>query len=101
MIIYNVTVNLEETIASEWVEWMKLKHIPDVMDTKFFSEFRFTKVLSDHGGDGVNYSIQYMCDSLEVLEEYNKVHAPRLQKEHMEKYGDKAVAFRTLLEVIN
>jgi hypothetical protein len=31
---------------------------------------------------------------------YQRDHAPRLQKEHSEKYKGKFVAFRTLLEIV-
>lgn len=100
MIIYNVTVNLEDSICDEWVQWMKLKHIPNVMETGCFEEYRFTKILTNHGGDGTNYSIQYLCKNMEILSDYQQTHAPKLQKEHIDRYGNKAIAFRTLLELI-
>jgi hypothetical protein len=34
------------------------------------------------------------------LQEYQRVHAARLQKEHADKFANKFVAFRTLLEVL-
>lgn len=101
MIVYNVTVNIEDSVQLEWVEWMKAVHIPEVMDSKCFSEFRFTKVLGNqHGGEGTNYSIQYLCDSLSILDNYKKNYAPALQVKHTTKYGEKALAFRTIMEVL-
>lgn len=98
MIIYNVTVKVENEIRDEWVKWMKNKHIPDVMATGCFKEYRFSKILVDDE-DGVNYSIQYLCDSMEMLESYQENHASDLQKEHTLRYTNKFVAFRTLLEL--
>lgn len=99
MIIYNVTVNIENDVHEEWLNWMKTIHIPDVMKTGFFLENKICKVLVDEE-QGVTYSIQYTADSIKEYEEYKKSHAPRLQKEHTDKYQGKFVAFRTLLEVV-
>ena len=33
MIIYNLTINLEDSIHDDWLEWMKKNHMPDVMRT--------------------------------------------------------------------
>jgi len=99
MIIYNVTVNIENDVRDEWVSWMKQKHIPDVMQTGYFIEYKMCKVLVDEE-QGTTYSIQYTCAGMDELKKYQTTEAPRLQKEVADKYGNKFVAFRTLLEVI-
>lgn len=99
MIIYNVTVNIEIDVHEEWLQWMKEKHIPDVMSTGFFIENKICKVLVEEE-QGVTYSVQYTAKSMNDLQEYQRVHAPRLQKEHSDKFPNKFVAFRTLLEVL-
>jgi len=98
-IIYNVTVNIDDSVHDEWLEWMKTKHIPEVMSTGFFLENKICKILVDEES-GTSYSIQYICPTLNDLQQYQKLHAPRLQKEHFEKYKDKFTAFRTLLEIV-
>ena len=100
MIIYNVTVSLSPEIEKDWLNWMKSKHIADVMNTKMFSEYRLSKVLTDPEEGGINYAIQYTCESMKKLEEYQSLFAPKLQKEHTDRYQDKFIAIRTLLEVI-
>ena len=102
MIIYNVTVNIDESVHAEWLEWMLNKHIPDVMATGMFVENRVLRLLSGQQEDetGATYAIQYSCESLEKLEDYQKRFAPALQKEHTERYHGKFGAFRTLLEVV-
>lgn len=99
MIIYNVTVNIENDVREEWLQWMKEVHIPNVMKTGLFIENRICKVLVEEES-GTTYSIQYSCEKLADIEEYQKQHAARLQKEHSDKYKGKFVAFRTLLEVV-
>lgn len=99
MIIYNVTVKVDNDAHEEWFEWMRSKHIPDVMATGKFVDHQMARVMVDDQ-DGVTYAIQYKCESMEVLEDYHRDHAPELQKEHSERYKDKFVAFRTLLELV-
>ncbi len=99
MIVYSVTVNIEDEVHDDWINWMKETHIPDVMDTGYFSENRFLKVITSNPDEtGQTYNIQYTCSSMKDLHQYQIQQAPRLQKEHNDKYEGKFVAFRTLLE---
>lgn len=99
MIVYSVTVNIEESVHEDWLNWMKSKHIPDVLSTGLFKSHRFLKVLSkNEGEEGHTYNIQYTCPSMSELEKYQSNHAESLQGEHTERYKNKFVAFRTLLE---
>lgn len=99
MIIYNVTVKISHEKHDDWLKWMKEVHVPDVMATKLFSKHVFSKVLVDDE-EGTNYSIQYYCESMEVLNQYQEIFAPKLQAEHTIRYKDHFVAFRTLLEEV-
>lgn len=99
MIIYNVTVNIENDVKDEWLHWMKTVHIPDVMATGHFLENKICKVLVDEE-QGTTFSIQYTAATMKDLEEYQRLHSPRLQKEHSMRYANKFVAFRTLLEIV-
>lgn len=99
MIIYNITANVENDIKEEWLQWMKTVHIPNVMKTGYFIENMVCKVLVDEE-QGTTYSMQYTCDSMRDYEEYKQIHSARLQKEVADKYGQKQVSFRTLLEII-
>ncbi len=99
MIIYNVTINVDDSIHDEWLAWMRTVHIPDMMKTGMFTEFRLCKILSEDD-QGTTYSFQYTCNNMQMFEKYRDEFAPALRKEAAEKFGDKFVAFRTLLEVI-
>ena len=98
MIIYNVTVNIEDSVHDEWKSWMLKVHIPDVMNTGFFSRYHFCRLLHEEP-QGTTYAIQYFCPSMENLENYLDNFAPKLQQEHTKKYKDRFVAFRSFLEL--
>jgi len=100
MIIYNVTVRVEHDVKEDWVAWMKSTHIPDVMNTGKFVSHRLCKLLGHDETDGVTYAVQYLCQNIAVYNDYIREHSEVLKKEHVERYGEKCLAFRSLLEVI-
>lgn len=101
MIIYNVTLHIEDSIHQQWLKWIK-KHIPQVLSTGKFTEARFTKVLVDDDDEkGTTYSIQYKAISRKHLDDYLNNHADPLKKEGIKKFGDKMLTFRTELEIMD
>lgn len=101
MILYNVTVNIEKESEAEWVSWMKKTHIPDVLATGMFLENKFYKILHDNEDGSTNYSVQYFTDSMEKIIEYRQNYATKLQEDLNQKFSDRFVVFRTLLETID
>lgn len=98
MIIYNVTVNIDNAVADEWLKWMKAVHVPDVMRTGLFISNHIYKILADEDSGGQSYSVQYVCENMEKYDTYREKFAAALQADHAKKYKDRFVAFRTLLE---
>jgi hypothetical protein len=102
MIIYNVTLNIENSVADDFLEWMKTIHIPDVMATGLFISYKILKLLNDEEDNGgTTFAMQYYMENLDKYEHYQLFHATRLQNETRMRYEGKYVAFRTLLEVIS
>ena len=101
MHIYNVTINVEETIHENWLQWMKTKHIPDMLATGKFTKALMTRVLVEEEMGGITYSVQYKAKSRVALDEYYRDHADRLRQDGLKRFADKTVAFRTELEVID
>jgi len=99
MILYNVTVSIDESVHDEWLGWMLNTHIPEVMATGLFLENRVCKIHAYEEG-GKSYSIQYLAPDMESYDLYQQEHAPALQASHNDKYAGKFAAFRTVLEVI-
>ena len=101
MIIYNVTINIEEGIAEEWLQYMKEEHIPDVLRTGCFVEHRISKLLTRQDDEtGITYNIQYHCPDMETFDRYESEFAPDLKQDVIDKYGGKFVAFRSLMETV-
>ena len=100
MYIYNVTINIDESIHEEWLNWIK-SHIPKVLATGKFIEAKLTRVLVEEELGGTTYSVQYRAKSREDLEHYYMYDAERLRNDGQSKFADKMLAFRTELEIID
>ena len=48
MIIYSVTITIDAEIESEWLDWMRRIHVPDVVRTGCFSECRIYKIIDNN-----------------------------------------------------
>lgn len=100
MILYNVTVNIENDVEEEWIAWMKNKHIPDVMATGQFFDHQFYRLIGELPNNGSTYSIQFFAHSMREIDNYLTNFAPALRDDHIRKFKDKHVAFRTVLETV-
>lgn len=100
MIVYNVTIKVDLSIHDEWVQWMKLVHIPEVLETGYFNDHRMMRILDQDETDGVTYAIQYFARDMQAYFDYKANDAERLQKDVELLYKDKYVAFRTLMRVV-
>ena len=100
MIIYNVTINIDESIHDEWLTWIK-EHIPQVLATGKFDKATLTKVLVEEELGGHTYSVQYRSYSRDALDAYYKEDADKLKADGLKKFGDKMLAFRTELQIVD
>lgn len=100
MIIYNVTTKVALPVHDAWFTWMKQEHIPDIMNTGLFHDFRMCRLLEQDDTDGPTYAIQYYTDTLENYNTYIQEHAPLLIQRAFSAFGDQFVSFRTVMQVV-
>ncbi|HEX8269319.1 MAG TPA: DUF4286 family protein [Flavobacterium sp.] len=101
MIIYNVTTNIHESVHDQWLKWLQEIHIPEVLATGKFTSARVVKVMIEEEMGGQTYSVQFTAESRELLERYYLEDAPRLRAETLRLFADKALSFRTELQLIS
>jgi hypothetical protein len=99
MFLYNVTLILDDAAAEEWLQWMQDVHIPEVMATGIFISNRLLRVV-DSPNEGVTYCAQYVAETLDHYNKYQEVFAPALQAELNERYKNRFVAYRSLMEFV-
>ena len=99
MYIYNVTINIDESVHNEWLSWIQT-HILEVLNTGKFISAKLTQVLVEEEMGGATYSVQYTTKTREDLDAYYNEDADRLRTDGFKKFADKMLAFRTELKVI-
>ncbi|QJP34161.1 DUF4286 family protein [Nonlabens sp. Ci31] len=100
MIIYNVTCNMDASLESEWIPWIR-EHIAKVLGTGLFMDARLTRVLVEDKDGSSTFSIQYKAIDKDALQKYYDDYAPALRKEGLAKFGERVLSFRTELELID
>lgn len=99
-IIYNVTINIDDSVHEQWLLWIK-EHIPKVLATGKFESAKLTKILVEEELGGQSYSVQYQSYSRETLDAYYREDAEKLKAEGLKLFADKMLAFRTELEIVD
>lgn len=103
MYIYNVTIKVDPAVEQDWLAWMREIHIPEVMGTRLFDEYKMLELSYSPFQDesqGNTFIVQYFFDDMDNYHQYQERYAPALQQKHLSRYGDKVLAFRTVLKYI-
>ena len=100
MIIYNVTVKVDNDAAEAWVQWMQSTHMADLMSTGLFVDCRLCRLLEQDEAEGMTYTAQYFLESMDQYNQYIDNHAVVMRDKAFKLFGNKFAAFRTIMEII-
>jgi Domain of unknown function (DUF4286) len=101
MIVYNLSIKIHPAIEAAWLQWQKEEHIPEVMSSAQFSDYRFYRLLEQDESDGITYIVQYFAPDIDHYNRYINSFASLLRKKALDKWGDKFIAFRTVMQGVN
>ena len=100
MLIYNITIKVNNAIAKEWLKWQLEEHIKDIMSTGLFDQYKFFRLLEQDDTEGPTFVFQFYTTDREKYDQYIHEHAPMLRENALKKWGDGFIAFRSLLEAV-
>lgn len=100
MLIYNITIKVDHTIAHKWVQWMKEDHIPAILQTEKFTGSNFSKLLDVDETEGLTYVVQFFAKNKNDYDQYIREFSAQLRNEAMEKWGAGFISFRSLMEEV-
>jgi hypothetical protein len=100
MFIYNVTVKVEAQIAEDWLQWLLNEHVPNIMQTKCFTDYRVVRLLEVNDSEGPTYAIQYYAQSKADYNRYIEIHSSKMHQLSLQKWAEKSVAFESVMEVV-
>ena len=101
MIVYNNTVKIDPAIEAAWLQWQQQEHIPDIMASGLFSHYKMFRLLEQDEAEGMTFVVQYFAPTLDNYYRYIEAYAPVLRQKAFDKWGDRFIAFRTVMEVVN
>lgn len=101
MYLYNVTIKVELDIANDWLRWLQQVHIPEMIATGCFDSATTLRLLENTDEDGVTYAVQYRAPAKADYERYIAEFAPSMQQKGLDKWGEKFIAFRTLMQIVD
>lgn len=100
MLIYNVTIKVDWSIHDEWVKWMLNEHLPEMVSTGCFTNSKLMRLLETDETEGPTYAAQYFAKNRSDYNRYITDHSAAVRKKYNDKWGDRVVAFRTLMQII-
>ena len=101
MIVYNVTTKVDTAVAEEWLQWLKEEHIPEIINSGCFKHANILQLLETDNTDGPTYAVQYFAESKALYNLYIEKFAPVMRQKSFDKWGNKTIAFRSLMKVVN
>ena len=101
MIVYNVTIKIQESIKQDWLQWLMEEHIPDIISTGCFTHAVILQLLEVDDSEGPTYAVQYFAESKGLYNNYIENHAAGMRQKGFDKWGDKFIAFRSVMQVVN
>jgi len=100
MIVYNISNKVDLAIEADWVQWQQLEHIPAIMASGQFTDYKFYRLLEEDRDDSATYIIQYFAPTMENYHNYIHNFAPQRRREAFEKWGNRFIAFRSIMQVV-
>ena len=101
MIVYNTAVKIAPQIVKEWLDWQKNEHIPELMATGLFSDYKLFRLLEQDETEGITYVIQYFSSSIGNYKKYIDEFATLLDERSFAKWGEQFISFQTVMEIVN
>jgi len=96
MLTYQVKIKINESVEKDWLEWMKTKHVPDVIGTGLVKSFQILKPDSKEQ----LWLFHYHFDNRKDFETYQQDFAPAMKEHPAKAFPNQFTAEREIFEWI-
>lgn len=100
MIIFNITVIVEDTVHDDFFHFLHNEYVPTVQNSEKFQEVK-TYRLTEPVNEGITYCVQCFAKSREELDNFRDQKFIELSQALLQKFPDKAIFFTSVLEYSN
>jgi hypothetical protein len=101
MIVYNITIKITTAIHTDWLQWIKEEHVPEIIKTGCFTHATVLRLLEVDDSEGPTYTVQYFAESKGLYNNYIESHADHMRQKSFDKWGNQFIAFRSVMQVVN
>ncbi len=101
MILYNVTIKVHNSIHSQWLQWLKEEHVKDILATECFTHYKILQILEIDNSEGPTYAVQYFAESKALYNRYVEKFLEEMRTRSFQKWGDKFIAFRSVMQIVD
>ena len=100
MIVYNISNKVELAIEADWVQWQQQEHIPAIMASGQFTDYKFYKLFKNEDDESATYIVQCFAPTIENYHHYIRNFAPQRRQEAFDKWGNRFIAFHSIMQVV-
>lgn len=100
MFIYNITFLVDEPIAREWLNEVKINYIETVLETGFFQSYQLLQV-TDSPNEGLTYCLQFRTEEISSLQSYQNLYAPQIESEHQQLFENQITTFVSTMKLVD
>jgi hypothetical protein len=101
MIVYNITIKVLPEIEEAWIQWQQQEHIPQIMASGQFTEWKMFRLLEQDDSEGSTFIVQLFAPDKTHYQRYIDEYAATLRQLSFDKWGNQFIAFRTVMEIVN
>lgn len=98
MIIYEVNLNIDREIYSEYKLWL-MDHAKEMLQFQGFIQATLLKQEQSEEADQEQLTIQYQLEKKEDLDKYLIENAPKMREDGIKRFKDKFSATRRVFKV--
>lgn len=100
MLIYNTTYVLSEEDLACFLVWVRENMMPAVHADGALSNGRLARILSHSGEEGYRFCLQFNVADSATLHKWILRQGRQMEAEQSKIFGDRIMAFATLMEVV-
>ena len=100
-VTYEVTITVQKPIENDFEKWL-VGHINDVLAIDGFETASWFHITQDEStvSKETHWTVHYVLRDLPALNSYLEKHAPRMRQPAKDKFGEKFMAERRILQPI-
>lgn len=100
MHVCNISFQLNPTIESQWLDWMKTDFIVGIKATACFHDNKFYQI-EVPADQYPTYTLQLFAESKEYMNKYQTQFADSLIQQLNNKWGEQCLYFSTNMQIVN